>query len=133
LLPLRVNELCASVSGNLVLSGGARSLQTTANNSLTLGGSSTGNIVLTPANGSGTLSLNAGALVINGTVGATTASASCVTTTNGIVTGTAACGAGSGGSVWTIANGTIYPINSTLDLVIGGTSTASAKFAVLNV
>ncbi len=38
-----------------------------------------------------------------------------------------------GGSNWTIANGTIYPNNSTLDLLIGGTATSSAKFAFINV
>ena len=31
------------------------------------------------------------------------------------------------------ALGTIYPNNSTLDLLVGGTTTASAKFAVLNI
>src|SRR6185503_12888221 len=48
---------------------------------------------------------------------------------------TGGCGAGSGGSVWTVAEalGVIYPQNPTLDLLIGGTTTASAKFAVLNV
>ena len=41
---------------------------------------------------------------------------------------------GSGSSKWTEdANGTIYPNNPSLDLLIGGTSTASAKFAILNV
>ncbi len=37
------------------------------------------------------------------------------------------------GSDWTIANGTIYPKNSTTDLLVGGISTASAKFAFMNV
>src|SRR6185437_3143230 len=34
---------------------------------------------------------------------------------------------------WDQANGALNPKNSTLDLLIGGTSTASAKFAVINV
>jgi hypothetical protein len=39
----------------------------------------------------------------------------------------------SGGiNYWQMTNGTINPINSTLDLLVGGQSTASAKFAVLN-
>nr|MBP6913184.1 hypothetical protein [Candidatus Levybacteria bacterium] len=35
--------------------------------------------------------------------------------------------------VFTIGNGAIYPTNPTLDFLIGGSTTASAKFAVLNV
>ncbi len=41
----------ASVSGNLTFAGGARTIQATAMNSLTIGGSSTGNIFLNPRNG----------------------------------------------------------------------------------
>jgi hypothetical protein len=39
----------------------------------------------------------------------------------------------SGGSRWTITSGAIHPNNSTLDLLVGGTASSSAKFAVLNV
>ncbi|MBI2443517.1 MAG: MerR family transcriptional regulator, partial [Candidatus Levybacteria bacterium] len=124
----------ASVSGNLVLAGAARSIQTTANNPLTIGGSTTGFINLNPLNGSGALNLNVGALTINGTAGSTASTATCVTTTNGIVTGTADCGQGSGGSKWTIASGAIFPNQaSTLDLLLGGTASNAAKFAVLNI
>lgn len=42
------------------------------------------------------------------------------------------CAAASG-AVWTVANGAILPIYSSADLLIGGNSTASAKFGVLNV
>jgi len=42
-------------------------------------------------------------------------------------------GSGSSGGYWTLANGSLYPINATLDLFVGGTATTSAKFAVLNV
>ncbi len=35
--------------------------------------------------------------------------------------------------VWSIANGTAQLSNTTLDLLVGGTTTASAKFAILNV
>ncbi|KXK11476.1 MAG: hypothetical protein UZ22_OP11002000339, partial [Microgenomates bacterium OLB23] len=38
-----------------------------------------------------------------------------------------------GTNLWDSANGTLYPKNATLDLLIGGTATSSAKFAVLNV
>ncbi len=36
-------------------------------------------------------------------------------------------------SIWQQANGAIYPNNSTVDLLVGGQATTSAKFAVLNV
>lgn len=45
---------------------------------------------------------------------------------------TCATGSSSGGG-WNIASGTLSPINSTLDVLIGGTSTTSAKFAFMNV
>jgi len=38
-----------------------------------------------------------------------------------------------GTNYWNIANGSIFPVNATLDAFIGGTSTASADFAFLNV
>jgi len=43
----------ASISGNLTLAGAPRSIQTTENNTLTIGGDTTGNIILSPLNGSG--------------------------------------------------------------------------------
>jgi hypothetical protein len=42
-------------------------------------------------------------------------------------------GAGGSGSAWTIANGSLYPINETLDLLVGGTATATAKAGFLNI
>lgn len=37
-----------------------------------------------------------------------------------------------GGTNWTVRNGTIHPHNNTLDVLFGGDSTSSAKFAFLN-
>src|SRR6185503_8263057 len=34
---------------------------------------------------------------------------------------------------WQLTNGALYPKNATTDLFVGGTSTSSAKFAVLNI
>lgn len=137
---LNVNSGTPTASLSAGLAGGAYltadgTLQTTANQRLTLGGSSTGDIFISPRSASGTLALNVGSLTVNGNTGSTTVSPTCVSVTNGIVTGTGACGTGSGGSVWTLnsTNGTLYPINSTLDTFIGGVSTASAKFGFLNV
>ena len=41
-------------------------------------------------------------------------------------------GGGSGGSKWTLAGGTIYPFVSSLDVLIGGTATSSAKIGFIN-
>lgn len=38
-----------------------------------------------------------------------------------------------GANYWGQANGALYPFNSTVDLLVGGQSTASARFAVTNV
>ena len=40
---------------------------------------------------------------------------------------------GEAGNYWSIAAGSLYPKNATLDFFVGGTATASAKFALLNV
>ncbi|KKS20599.1 MAG: hypothetical protein UU80_C0049G0001, partial [candidate division WWE3 bacterium GW2011_GWA1_41_8] len=43
------------------------------------------------------------------------------------------CLGGSGGSKWVINSGAISPFSTTLDVLIGGTATNSAKFAFMNV
>ncbi|TRZ50089.1 hypothetical protein D4S03_07305, partial [bacterium] len=43
-----------------------------------------------------------------------------------------AVGGGGGESFWTIDTGAMYPVNSTVDLLFGGTASSSAKFAFLN-
>jgi len=48
----------ATISGNLKLAGAARAIQTTANNTLTIGGNTTGNILLQPLNGIGRVGIN---------------------------------------------------------------------------
>ena len=123
----------ASVSGNLILANGPQSIQTQANNTLTIGGNATGTISLQPNAGTGTLDLEVGALSVNGAAGVTNGSASCVTTTNGIVTGVATCVIDNTVSPFTAANGAIIQRNTTQDFLLGATATASAKFAVTNV
>ncbi|MEK6900844.1 MAG: hypothetical protein AABX37_00715, partial [Nanoarchaeota archaeon] len=124
----------ASVSGNLVLAG-ARSIQTTANNTLTIGGSTTGNITISPLNGAsgGILNFDTTNLQIAGTAGATIGSAACVLTTDGIVTSSATCPAGEVTVHWDSLNGALVPKITTHDLLLGGTATTSAKFGFLNV
>src|SRR6185436_6945816 len=102
-------------------------LSTTNKQTLTLGSSSNGDINFIIGGGNN--------LKINGSIGSTIVSGACVTTTNGIVTGSAACPAGSGvaSPFEELAGGIIAPLNSTEDFFIGGQATSSAKFAVLNV
>ncbi|MEK7186103.1 MAG: MerR family DNA-binding transcriptional regulator, partial [Patescibacteria group bacterium] len=64
--------------------------------------------------------------------GLTVGTAACITSANGIVTGSAACPVGSTDSPFQALGGTIIENNTTLDLLIGGITTLSAKFAVLN-
>ena len=110
-------------------------LQTTRNQQLIIGGANSGDVNLSPRGGGGEIVLTTGNLKINGNTGQTAITPTCVTITNGIVTGTGVCGQGSGGSVWTLAasTGVLYPINNTLDLLIGGTATSSARAAFLNI
>src|SRR6185369_11064297 len=57
----------------------------------------------------------------------------CVNVSNGIVTSSATCPSAAANFIWQTGNGTIAQGNTTQDLLIGGTATGSAKFAVLNV
>ncbi len=119
----------------------AAGLQSTRNQTLVLGGSSTGDINIVPRNGSGVLNLqlsSTNGLRMNGTFGAAvTGGNTCISdVVNGIVTGTVACAGGGGGSSnWRITTntGALSPINNTLDILIGAQATSSAKFSVLNI
>lgn len=110
----------ASVSGDLVLYGATRSIQTTSNNSLTLGGDSTGDIVLSPRNGTGSVIPSANNAIDIGTAGNQFKNlyvqniyqdGSPVNLTN----------------YWQRASGALSPLDITNDVLIGGSSTASAK------
>ncbi len=124
-------SLSAGSAGGLYITS-TGTLATTAKQNLTIGGASTGNITLSPNNGAGLLVLSVGGLTMNGTAGSTVASASCVTTSNGIVTGSAACPAVNS-SPFNTLSGSIIENNTTQDLLLGGTSTASADFAFINI
>src|SRR3989344_2286220 len=91
-------SISASAGNNAAFLTGTGNLQTTNRQTLTLGGGSTGDINLSLAGSSN--------LRISGTAGSSTVgSATCVTSTNGIVTGFETCSAGSGGSNWDVVNG----------------------------
>jgi len=128
----------ATASGNLTLSGAARSIQTTANNTLTIGGNTTGSIVIDSGNSSVSLAdfTSPGTLTYisnsSGLLAATSQGVSGQCLLSGASTapswGTCALGT----NYWTASNGALYPINTTLDMLVGGTATLSAKFAVFN-
>ncbi|HAU65692.1 TPA: hypothetical protein DCW32_04085 [Candidatus Woesebacteria bacterium] len=128
----------ASISGSLTFRTGAGSIQTTAFNPLTVGGSTTGNITLNPSNA---VSDGYVAPAANGVTNLGTASllwkdvyasvlhqgANLVCDSSG-----ANCPAGAV-SYWGQAAGAIYTLNNTADVLIGATATTSAKFAFKNV
>ena len=143
-------SLSAGTAGGSYLSA-AGTLQTTANQTLTLGGATTGNILVNPRNGTAggfiapvtdnvtdlglsnfnfrnayVTTYNSGA-----SVGQSLTNSSCVNTTGGIVTGAGSCAATT--NFWNQASGLLYAGNTTVDLAIGGTSTSSALFAITGV
>ena len=145
----------ASISGNLTLAGGVRTIASRAFNQLNIGDSQTGDILFTPGTGkevrffssanfinsSGDLTI-ADDLTVPGTTtfnGVTYTWPASIPSNNYVLQaqtdGTLAWvqQTGGGSSWWTVNLGSLYPINSTLDAFIGGTSTTSAKFAFKNV
>ncbi|MBI5126828.1 phage integrase SAM-like domain-containing protein, partial [Candidatus Roizmanbacteria bacterium] len=150
----------ASISGNLTLAGGVRTISSTAYNQLNIGDIYTGDILLNPGTGkqirfydpanyidsSGNLTIagiltttgdiyaGSGITTYNNAVSDDTVEATKFCTGDGetnCVTDFSSLSAGS--SWWTMNAGGLYPINSTLDAFIGGTATSSAKFAFINV
>ncbi len=111
--PVNINT---SGSGNTSIGNGTGTV------ALTLGSDATGDIFY--RNSGGTLSrlaIGTGSQCLTG--GTTPNWQSCST-------------GGAGTNYWTLSSptgGALVPVNSTLDLLIGGTSTPSAKFAFLNV
>jgi site-specific recombinase XerD len=112
----------ASMSGSLTMVS-TNSVQTTSFSNLTLGGTTTGQVVLSGFNGA-----------VNGITfaGYTTAGCTLKTTVTGVVT----CGTDNTGTNLSpfseIAGGLIVPNNSTEDFLVGGQATTTAQFALLN-
>src|ERR1035437_2966040 len=86
---------------------------------------------------SGNVTIASGSIYSAGTNQGQTLTNACVNTTGGIVTGTGSCPGGVNYWIQPLAGvngaGTLFPANSTVDFLVGGQSTQSAKFAVLNV
>ncbi len=113
-----------NVNGNLnITSAGAISAATgiTSSGTITFSGftgANDGGIIY--ANASGVLSQTGAGTAAQCLIGGTTPSFS-------------SCPGGTTDVYWNQANGTLFPNNSTVDFLIGGQASTSAKFAVLNV
>lgn len=127
------NTPVASISaqngqGQALVLGGDGTIQAVRNNSLFVGGGETGDLVL------GQSSHN---VLLPGFDCSGSGNGGKLTTTLGGVLTCAAdvSGGGSGSSNWNLSDtdGTIFPVNSTLDFLIGATATESAKFGILNI
>ncbi|MCJ7805610.1 LamG domain-containing protein [Patescibacteria group bacterium] len=126
----------ASIAGNLTLNS-AGVIQTTLNRNLTIGGDSTGGIILSPLNGVAEGSVTPGAtdvtdLGISSLAWRNVYGQTLYQNSNQVCDVSGNCFAGAN-DVWNQTNGTIYPKNSTVDVLIGGTATDTAKFAFINV
>ncbi|MDE1767362.1 MAG: S-layer family protein, partial [Thaumarchaeota archaeon] len=130
----------ASTSGSITFNNVAGNIQTTNSKNLTIGGATTGNITLNPLNGiaGGNISPAVNNVTDLGTT--TLAYRNIYAATDIKVGGTsvclqnsASCGFALGTNYWQLNNNALSPYNNTLDVLIGSTSTSSAKFAFLNV
>ena len=126
----------SSQAGTLTFGSGAGTIQSTGTNALVLGGSTTGNITLDPLNHV------AGGYIAPNTTNVSDLGTSSLLWRNVYATklyqGTyQACdtsgNCSSVGNLWSSGNGTIYPGNTTVDVLIGNSATSSAKFAFKNV
>jgi hypothetical protein len=139
----------ASISGTTAFVStfltGEGNLATTNNANLTIGGASTGNIILNPNNAAagGFIAPNTNNVTDLGTalltwrnIYAGTVAATTITQGgNGVCDSSGAnCPSGAaGGSKWKLSNGAISPFTDNLDVLIGNSATTSAKFAFMNV
>ncbi len=119
-------------SGTIIIGGGANTTGVTLGKSggtLTLPNFTGNNAVLFATAGTGVLSAATTStsglcLLSGGGAGYTPSWSTCPSG-----------GGGGGSSNWTLdsANGVLFPINNTLDILLGGTATSSAKFGFLNI
>ncbi|MFH2085857.1 MAG: phage integrase N-terminal SAM-like domain-containing protein, partial [bacterium] len=124
-------SVSAGVAGAAYLTA-TGNLATTAMQTLTLGGASTGNILLNSGNigFASSAYLNWGSTYGEGGYGfRDNAGTMEYKNSTGDWAGIGS-GSGSGGSNWRIDSGALSPLNDTLDLLVGNIATASAKFAV---
>ena len=125
-------SIAAGTTNNNTFLTGAGNLGTTNSQTLTLGGLSTGDIVLNGRNAAnGIIFQNYGAGILRSdSTGRLTSS---LVNLNGGLDVTGVLPVVNGGSPFEEGNGAIYERLITQDFLIGGISTASAKFAITNV
>ena len=140
----RGNQI-ASLAGSFVLDSSLASIQTTDLQTLTIGGSTTGDIIFD--SGSGTISFTDaptfssfsvdGGILYADATGALVQTASagnlgeCLVSNGGGTPGWSSC-SGVGGTNWNISTGAISPKYLTVDLLLGSAATSSSKFAFIN-
>jgi len=125
-------SISGSTAGSALYLTGDGTLGTVNKGTLTIGSASTGDIVLNGFTGANSvLYTQSGTGVLNAAVTGTPSEC--------LVSGAGgpswqSCPTGSGSSNWTqdLSSGVLYPNLSPLDVLFGGTSTASAKFAFIN-
>jgi site-specific recombinase XerD len=128
-MPNNGNGGNASISGSLVLGAlAASSIQTTSNQTLTIGGSTTGNIALSPLNGSGKITIN-GSLT---TTGAITAPTSTNTINSLIINAGAISGVTTITSTYLNTAASYVDLVSSSELRVGGTAVISSGRAIQN-
>ncbi len=125
---LDVNGM-ASVASQLSFRSGAGAIQTTGNNTLTIGGTTTGDIQFRPGNANSLYLASTGGVAFNGSYGSNQNCLISTGPTSAPIWGNCATGAG---AWWNLNSqqGTTYSINTTVDALFGGTSTASAGFRI---
>jgi len=131
----------ASVSGSLTFAG-PQSIQTTSNSNLTIGGNTTGNIIVNPSNAAagGNVSPAANNVTDLGTSSSLqfrNIYAQAFYQNGNAVCDVTGLGCPAGAGYWGESNGALYPNNNTVDLLLGATAgataTQSAKFAFTGV
>ncbi|GIW62033.1 MAG: hypothetical protein KatS3mg089_0885 [Patescibacteria group bacterium] len=140
-----ITKFVLSNSGNILLAAGSGIDSLTSGTIILGGGANTTGVTLGKAGGTLTLPAFTGNnAVLFATAGTGVLSAATTSTSGlcllsgggGYAPSWSACPVGGGGSSnWTLdsANGVLFPINNTLDILLGGTATSSAKFGFLNI
>ncbi|MCL6096364.1 MAG: site-specific integrase [Patescibacteria group bacterium] len=116
----------ASVGGQLTFRSGTAQIQSTANQALTIGGATTGNITLSPVNNV------AGGNVVPGATNVTDLGTSTLQWRNIYGQNIFSNGALLS-QYWQRNLGTLAPLNITDDLLLGGIATSTAQFSVSNI
>lgn len=143
-----ITKFVLANSGNILLAAGAGIDSLTSGTIIIGGGANTTGVTIGKSGGTLTLpNFTGNNAVLFATAGTGVLSAATTSTSGlcllsgggaGYTPSWSTCpsgGGGGGSSNWTLdsANGVLFPINNTLDILLGGTATSSAKFGFLNI